>query len=118
MPGIPYPRVPGHEVIDMVEAIGPDVLGWDVGLRVGVGWFGGACGYCARCRGGEAFAWKTMTAVTGVTRDGGYRTHMLADAAALAQVPDELDAVESAAWLCTGVTTFNARATAAPDPAI
>ena len=89
MPGITYPRVPGHEVIGTLEAIGPDVRGWQVGTRVGVGWFGGACGYCARCRRGEAFACETMTAVTGVTRDGGYATHMLADASALAHVPDD-----------------------------
>jgi D-arabinose 1-dehydrogenase-like Zn-dependent alcohol dehydrogenase len=108
MPGITYPRVPGHEVIGTLEAIGPDVRGWQVGTRVGVGWFGGACGYCARCRRGEAFACETMTAVTGVTRDGGYATHMLADASALALVPDGLDAIESAPLLCAGITTFNA----------
>jgi alcohol dehydrogenase len=108
MPGITYPRVPGHEVIGTLEAIGPDVRGWQVGTRVGVGWFGGACGYCARCRRDEAFACETMTAVTGVTRDGGYATHMLADASALALVPDGLDAIESAPLLCAGITTFNA----------
>ena len=108
MPGITYPRVPGHEVIGTLEAVGPDVRGWQVGTRVGVGWFGGACGYCARCRRGEAFACETVTAVTGVTRDGGYATHMLADASALALVPDALDAIESAPLLCAGITTFNA----------
>jgi alcohol dehydrogenase len=105
---ITYPRVPGHEVIGTVEAIGPDVRGWRVGTRAGVGWFGGACGYCARCRRGDAFACETVTAVTGVTRDGGYATHMLADISALALVPDELDAIESAPLLCAGITTFNA----------
>jgi D-arabinose 1-dehydrogenase-like Zn-dependent alcohol dehydrogenase len=105
---ITYPRVPGHEVIGTLEAIGSDVRDWQVGMRVGVGWFGGACGYCARCRRDEAFACETVTAVTGVTRDGGYATHMLADASALALVPDELDAVESAPLLCAGITTFNA----------
>jgi alcohol dehydrogenase len=105
---ITYPRVPGHEVVGTLEAIGPDVRGWEVGTRVGVGWFGGACGYCARCRRGDAFACETVTAVTGVSRDGGYATHMLADASALALVPDELDAVESAPLLCAGITTFNA----------
>jgi D-arabinose 1-dehydrogenase-like Zn-dependent alcohol dehydrogenase len=105
---ITYPRVPGHEVIGTIEALGPDVRGWQVGTRVGVGWWGGSCGYCAHCRRGDAFACETVTAVTGVTRDGGYATHMLADASALAPVPDELDAVESAPLLCAGITTFNA----------
>ncbi len=108
MPGITYPRVPGHEVIGTVEEIGPDVVGWEVGMRVGVGWFGGSCGYCARCRRGEAFACETVTAVTGVTRDGGYATHMIAHVSALARVPDDLHEVESAPLLCAGVTTFNA----------
>ena len=108
MPGITYPRVPGHEVIGTVDEIGPDVVGWEVGMRVGVGWFGGSCGYCARCRRGEAFACETVTAVTGVTRDGGYATHMIAHVSALARVPDDLHEVESAPLLCAGVTTFNA----------
>ena len=108
MPGIAYPRIPGHEVIGMIEAIGPDVAGWSVGARVGVGWFGGACGYCGNCRRGDAFACENIHGATGVTRDGGYATHMLAHASALARVPQALDSVESAPLLCAGVTTFNA----------
>ena len=108
MPGIIYPRVPGHEVIGVIEALGPDVEGWDVGARAGVGWFGGSCGYCGHCRRGEAFACETIHGATGVTRDGGYATHMLALASALAHVPEALDPVESAPLLCAGITTFNA----------
>jgi D-arabinose 1-dehydrogenase-like Zn-dependent alcohol dehydrogenase len=108
MPGIAYPRVPGHEVIGTIEAVGPEVEGWAVGDRAGVGWFGGSCGWCPRCRRGDAFACETISAATGVTRDGGYATHMLADASAVAHVPDDLDAVESAPLLCAGITTFNA----------
>ncbi len=108
LPGIAYPRVPGHEVIGTIEAIGPNVEGWTVGERAGVGWFGGSCGYCARCRRGDAFACLNVQAVTGVTRDGGYATHMVADVSAAAHVPAELDAVESAPLLCAGITTFNA----------
>jgi alcohol dehydrogenase len=50
VPGIVYPRVPGHEVIGSIDAIGSNVEGWKIGDRAGVGWFGGSCGYCARCR--------------------------------------------------------------------
>ena len=107
-PGIQYPRVPGHEVIGTIEAVGPGVEGWRVGDRAGVGWFGGSCGWCPRCRRGDAFACETITAATGVTRDGGYATHMLADVSAVAHVPDDLDEVESAPLLCAGITTFNA----------
>jgi D-arabinose 1-dehydrogenase-like Zn-dependent alcohol dehydrogenase len=106
-PGIQYPRVPGHEVIGRIEAIGPDVDGWSVGMRVGVGWSPGYCGHCGHCRRGEAFACENIHGATGVSRDGGYATHMLADATALAHVPESLDSVESAPLLCAGITTFN-----------
>jgi D-arabinose 1-dehydrogenase-like Zn-dependent alcohol dehydrogenase len=108
MPGPTYPRIPGHEVIGTVEALGETVAGWEVGTRVGVGWSPGACGYCAQCRHGNLFACENLQGATGVTRDGGYATHMLAQASALARVPAELDAVESAPLLCAGITTFNA----------
>ena len=108
MPGLQYPRIPGHEVIGTLEALGPDVDGWEPGTRVGVGWFPGACGYCARCRHGDAFACLNIHGATGVSRDGGYATHMLAHASALARVPADLDAVASAPLLCAGITTFNA----------
>ena len=108
MPGISYPRVPGHEVIGVIDALGAGVEGWAVGARVGVGWFSGSCGYCGHCRRGDAFACENIHGATGLTRDGGYATHMLARDSALAHVPDELDSVESAPLLCAGITTFNA----------
>jgi D-arabinose 1-dehydrogenase-like Zn-dependent alcohol dehydrogenase len=107
-PGMKYPRIPGHEVIGSVEAIGSDVDGWPIGTRVGVGWFPGSCGYCAQCRHGNAFACENVQGATGISRDGGYATHMLAHVSALARVPSDLDAVESAPLLCAGITTFNA----------
>ncbi len=108
VPGLSYPRVPGHEVIGVIDALGSDVEGWEIGARVGVGWFGGSCGYCGHCRRGAAFACENIHSVTGVTRDGGYATHMLALTSALARVPETLDPVESAPLLCAGITTFNA----------
>ena len=107
-PNVTYPRVPGHEVIGIVDAIGASVHGWAVGARAGVGWFGGSCGYCRRCRRDTAFACENINAATGVTSDGGYATHMIAHISAVAHVPDHLDPVESAPLLCAGVTTFNA----------
>ena len=107
-PGLQYPRIPGHEVIGTVEALGLNVRGWKVGDRAGVGWFGGSCGHCANCRRGNQFACLNGAGVTGGTRDGGYATHMLAVASAVAHVPEDLDEVESAPLLCAGITTFNA----------
>ena len=105
---IRYPRVPGHEVIGVVDALGPGAKGWSVGARAGVGWFGGSCGYCKRCRRDSAFACENVHEISGVTRDGGYATHMIAHVSAVAHVPDDLDAIKSAPLLCAGVTTFNA----------
>jgi alcohol dehydrogenase len=116
MPGLQYPRIPGHEVIGVIEAIGPDVAGWAIGERVGVGWFAGACQYCRNCRRGNDFACETVVGATGVARDGGYATHMLAQASALARVPKGLNSVESAPLLCAGVTTFNALRHAGAGP--
>ena len=107
-PGLKYPRIPGHEVIGVIEAVGANVAGWQSGTRVGVGWFSGACGYCSACRHGNAFACENIQGATGVSRDGGYATHMLAHASALARVPAELDSVAAAPLLCAGITTFNA----------
>jgi D-arabinose 1-dehydrogenase-like Zn-dependent alcohol dehydrogenase len=107
-PGIEYPRIPGHEVIGTIEAVGPDVDGWSAGMRVGVGWSPGWCGHCDNCRRDAAFACANIHGATGVSRDGGYATHMLAEASALARVPESLDSIEAAPLLCAGITTFNA----------
>ena len=107
-PSVQYPRVPGHEVIGVIDAIGEGVHGWSAGARAGVGWFGGSCGHCRRCRRDNAFACENVHEISGVTRDGGYATHMIAHVSAVARVPDDLDPVESAPLLCAGVTTFNA----------
>ncbi len=115
-PNVRYPRVPGHEVIGVVDALGEGVHGWSVGARAGVGWFGGSCGYCRRCRRDNAFACDNVHETTGVTRDGGYATHMVAHVSSVAHVPDDLDAVESAPLLCAGVTTFNALRHTGADP--
>jgi len=106
-PGLQYPRIPGHEVVGIIDAVGPDVIAWKTGQRVGVGWHGGYCGYCDHCRRGNFFSCLTITDITGVTRDGGYAEYMIADASALAIVPEELSAEEAAPLMCAGVTTFN-----------
>src|SRR5580700_781635 len=106
-PGIQYPRVPGHEVIGVIDAVAPGVPRWKPGQRVGVGWNGGFCGYCNNCRRGDFFACQTSTEVTGISRDGGYAEYMLAPISALALVPNELSSVEAAPLMCAGVATFN-----------
>ncbi len=106
-PGIQYPRVPGHEVIGIIDAVGPNVPRWKAGQRVGVGWNGGYCGYCDNCRRGDFFTCQTSSEVTGITRDGGYAEYMLAPMSALALVPEEFSSADAAPLMCAGVTTFN-----------
>jgi D-arabinose 1-dehydrogenase-like Zn-dependent alcohol dehydrogenase len=107
MPGLVYPRVPGHEVAGVVDAVGTGVPAWTPGQRVGVGWNGGYCGYCDNCRRGDFFACQTATYITGVTSDGGYADYVVARSEALARLPDELSPVEAAPLMCAGVTTYN-----------
>jgi len=107
-PGIALPRVPGHEIIGRIDAIGPDVEGWAIAQRVGVGWHGGYCGRCDPCRRGQFFACVTGPPVTGISFDGGYAEYMIAPVTSLARVPEGLSAADAAPLLCAGVTTFNA----------
>ncbi len=102
-----YPRVPGHEVAGVVEAVGEGVDQWQVGQRVGIGWFGGACFTCIPCREGDFISCTNM-GITGLTFDGGYAEQILAPADALAAIPDALTDVEAAPLMCAGVTCFNA----------
>jgi D-arabinose 1-dehydrogenase-like Zn-dependent alcohol dehydrogenase len=106
-PGIQYPRVPGHEVVGTVDAVGAGVAGWTPGERAGAGWNGGYCGHCDSCRRGDFFACETATYVTGITSDGGYADYMIARPEALARVPPELSSAEAAPLMCAGITTFN-----------
>jgi len=106
-PGIEYPRVPGHEVVGVIDAVGAGVARWKPGQRVGVGWNGGYCAYCDACRRGDFFACQTSTRITGITSDGGYADYMIADASALAVVPDQLSPADAAPLMCAGVTTYN-----------
>jgi D-arabinose 1-dehydrogenase-like Zn-dependent alcohol dehydrogenase len=104
---IQYPRVPGHEIIGTVDALGADVPDWQPGQRVGVGWHGGHCGHCRSCRRGD-FITCTTGQIPGISYDGGYADYTIVPFEALASVPDELAAAEAAPLLCAGITTFNA----------
>jgi D-arabinose 1-dehydrogenase-like Zn-dependent alcohol dehydrogenase len=105
-PGIQYPRVPGHEVAGVVDAVAPDVPLFKAGQRVGLGWHGGHCNYCVPCRRGD-FILCENGQVSGVSFDGGYADYVIAPANALAFIPDELKDVEAGPLLCAGITTYN-----------
>jgi alcohol dehydrogenase, propanol-preferring len=104
---IQWPRVPGHEVVGRIDALGSSVEGWSVGQRVGVGFLGGHCGYCEFCRGGDLVNCRNQE-YTGIHQDGGYAEVMIAKASGLVAVPDALASAGAAPLLCAGITTFNA----------
>jgi D-arabinose 1-dehydrogenase-like Zn-dependent alcohol dehydrogenase len=106
-PGIQYPRVPGHEIAGIVDAIGASVAGWKEGQRVGVGWHGGHCGYCDSCRRGDFVTCQIAPQVPGIAYDGGYAEYVITPAGALAAIPEGLLAVDAGPLMCAGVTTFN-----------
>jgi D-arabinose 1-dehydrogenase-like Zn-dependent alcohol dehydrogenase len=105
--GIEYPRVPGHEVAGVIDALGDGVTAWKIGQRVGVGWHGGHDGTCRECRRGD-FRNCQNQKICGISYDGGYQEYMLAPAEALVAIPDSLSDVEAAPLLCAGITTYNA----------
>src|ERR1700747_139293 len=104
---IEWPRVPGHEVVGRIDALGPGVQGWAVGQRVGVGFLGGSCGYCEFCRNGDLVNCRNQE-FTGIHSDGGYAEMMIAKASGLMSIPDDLSSAAAAPLLCAGITTFNA----------
>jgi alcohol dehydrogenase, propanol-preferring len=104
---IDWPRVPGHEVVGRIDALGSGVQGWAVGQRVGVGFLGGSCGYCEFCRNGDLVNCRNQE-YTGIHHDGGYAEVMIAKASGLVSIPDDLSSVDAAPLLCAGITTFSA----------
>jgi D-arabinose 1-dehydrogenase-like Zn-dependent alcohol dehydrogenase len=106
-PGIQYPRVPGHEVAGIIDAVGADVSAWKQGQRVGVGWHGGQDNTCRECRRGDFRNCRNLK-ICGISYDGGYQQYMVAPVEALVAIPDGLNDIEAAPLLCAGITTYNA----------
>ena len=107
LPGIQYPRIPGHEVAGVVEEVGDGVSAWKKGQRVGVGWHGGHDGTCRNCRRGDFRNCQNLK-IAGISYDGGYQQFMIAPVEALVSIPDNLSDVDAAPLLCAGITTYNA----------
>lgn len=107
LPGIVYPRAPGHEIAGVIDALGPDADPWNIGDRVGVGWHGGHCGKCESCRRGD-FITCVKLQIPGISYDGGYAEYVSVPIEALARTPEGLAPEEAAPLMCAGITTFNA----------
>jgi D-arabinose 1-dehydrogenase-like Zn-dependent alcohol dehydrogenase len=106
-PGLTLPRVPGHEVVGRIEALGGGVSRWKIGQRVGVGLIAGEDGVCEPCRRGDIVNCQNPV-TSGVTVDGGYAEVMIAEARGVSSIPDELSSADAAPLLCAGITTYNA----------
>ncbi|WP_035803539.1 alcohol dehydrogenase [Kitasatospora mediocidica] len=107
LPGVRFPLVPGHEIAGRIEALGEGThVGWQVGDRVAVGWFGGSCRHCTSCRRGDFIVCENIK-IPGWAYDGGYAETVIAPADALARIPDALAATDAAPMACAGVTTYN-----------
>ena len=114
-PGVRYPAVPGHEIAGCIDKAGAGVTTWRIGQRAGVGWFGGVCFVCDRCRRGDFITCRNLR-IPGIHYDGGYADYMIAPIEALAAIPDHLSAAAAAPLLCAGITTFNALRNSAARP--
>jgi D-arabinose 1-dehydrogenase-like Zn-dependent alcohol dehydrogenase len=106
-PGIQYPRVPGHEVVGIIDELGAGVSEWKKGQRIGVGWHGGHDGTCRECRRGDFRNCQNLK-IPGISYDGGYEQYMVAPVEALVPMPEGLRDAEAAPLLCAGITTYNA----------
>ncbi|GKZ21901.1 hypothetical protein AbraIFM66951_007330 [Aspergillus brasiliensis] len=99
-------RVPGHETVGDVVAVGEGVTRFRGGERVGGPWHGGHDGTCRSCQRGQ-FQYCENEAINGLSQDGGYAQYALLRAEAVVRVPSDLDPAEVAPLLCAGVTVFN-----------
>ena len=106
-PGIIFPRVPGHEIAGVIDDVGPGVIAWKKGQRVGVGWHGGQDNTCPNCRRGD-FGICANLKICGISYDGGYEEYVVVPVEAVASMPESLDAADAGPLMCAGVTTFNA----------
>jgi alcohol dehydrogenase, propanol-preferring len=113
---LPQPRlplIPGHEIVGRIDAIGDAVDNLRVGMRVGVPWLGHTCGVCPYCRPGQENLCDSPQ-FTGYTRDGGYATHVVADACFVFALPESGDDIHSAPLLCAGLIGWRSLVIAGP----
>lgn len=116
LPDQPLPIVPGHEVVGIVEALGAGVTGWAIGQAAGLPWLGHSCGHCRFCLGGRENLCDAP-AFTGYSRDGGFASHVLAEAAFCLPLDEaaKADAPHVAPLLCAGLIGWRCLRAAGPE---
>ena len=102
LPDVHGPLIPGHEIVGRIRALGPGVTTLTLGERVGVPWLGHTCGHCRYCLSGRENLCDAP-GFTGYTRDGGYATHVVADAAYAFPLPELWSDIEAAPLMCAGL---------------
>ena len=105
--GTTLPRIPGHEIAGVVDAVGAGVTVWETGQRVGVGWSGGVDFTCEFCRRGD-FTNCVSRTIVGTSYDGGYAEYLVVPQDAVARIPEALSFEDAAPLMCGGITAFNA----------
>jgi len=99
------PVIPGHQIVGVVDAVGPGVTRFRVGARVGVGWLNWSCGECEFCRRGEENLCPNAR-FTGLHVDGGYAHHVVVDQRFAYPIPEGLTDVEAAPLFCAGIIGY------------
>src|SRR5690606_13325974 len=117
LPNPRLPVIPGHEIVGRVEAIGAGVSGRRLGERVGIPWLGHTCGRCPYCASGHENLCDEPL-FTGYTRDGGFASHVVADADYAFALPDDGDPVALAPLLCAGLIGWRSLTAAGPGERI
>ncbi len=105
VPARRLPITPGHQVVGLVEAVGPGVVEWQIGERAGVAWLGGACGQCEFCRSGRENLCQAAQ-FTGWDRDGGYAERMTVRADFALRLPADFGDLDAAPLLCGGIIGY------------
>lgn len=122
LPNPKLPVVPGHEIIGVVDAVGPDVsdkssnaplVAWQPGQRVGVPWLAWTCGQCEYCQGGQENLCD-QAQFTGYTHDGGYAEYVYADPRYVFAVPTSYTPAEAAPLMCAGLIGYRSYRMAGP----
>lgn len=101
-----YPFVPGHEIIGVVDAVGPHAKGISIGQRVGLGWYSGSCLTCEWCKSGNHnLCPKAEGTIMG--RYGGFANRVRAESTWVIPLLDQLDPQSAGPLFCGGITVFN-----------
>jgi propanol-preferring alcohol dehydrogenase len=109
LPFLGRPVVPGHQIVGVIEATGPEAGDLAVGQRVGVPWLAWTCGACRFCASGRENLCEKAR-FTGYHVDGGFAEHALADVRYCFPIPGGYPDEQAAPLLCAGLIGYRSLA--------